>query len=430
VSGGAPTDLPRVLLSAYSCDPAAGSELTVGWHRTVEAARHARVWTLTEARGQQARIAAALAVRGLADRVTMVYVPHSAAERALMCVPGLFYGAYAGWQRRALREARRLHATVGFDLAHHVNLVGFRQPGHLGALGVPWVLGPVGGTQNYPPAFLWRAGWRNGLAEALRTVANGLQLRYGRFRRAAARADALLAATTTAARDLHAALGLRADVLLETGIEHVHAPRRWAERPPGPLRVLWVGETSFRKGIDLMAAAHRRLRAEGVPVHLTVVGDGPMRGAVPTDDPAVEATGWLPYDDVPAAYLRADVFVFTSLRDTSGNVVLEAMAHGLPVVYLDHQGVADMASPDCGVPVRVGAPDQAVRDLAAALAALAADPARYDALSAGAVERARRFLWRRNGAAMQAVYARVLGRDAPAVADVPVQVPDRAVATV
>jgi hypothetical protein len=67
-----------------------------------------------------------------------------------------------------------------------------------------WVLGPVGGTQNYPPAFLWRAGWRNGLAEALRTVANGLQLRVGRFRRAAARADALLAATTTAARDLHA----------------------------------------------------------------------------------------------------------------------------------------------------------------------------------------------------------------------------------
>jgi hypothetical protein len=55
---------------------------------------------------------------------------------------------------------------------------------------------------------------------------------------------------------------------------------------------------------------------------------------------------------------------------------------------------------------------------------------RYGALSAGAVERARRFLWRRNGATMQAVYARVLGRDAPAVADAPVRVPDRAVATV
>ena len=52
-------------------------------------------------------------------------------------------------------------------------------------------------------------------------------------------------------------------------------------------------------------------------------------------------------------FFESDVFVFTSLRDTTGSVVLEALAAGVPVVAPDHQGVGDVVNDDCGVLVPV-----------------------------------------------------------------------------
>lgn len=393
----------RVLLSAYSLDPDGGSELTVGWNRTLQAARTARVWTLTEDRGQMDRAHAALARAGVADRVTLLPIAHTPFERRLMRA-GLFYVAYERWQSRLVPLARRLHREVGFDAVHHANLVGFREPGELWRLGLPFVLGPVGGTQNYPPAFLWRTGWKSGFRESVRTALNRYQVAHGwRFHAAARRATTVLAANTTAQRDLRR-VGVEARLLLETGTGAIGGARRWADRRPGPLRVLWSGETGFRKGVDLIVDAHRVLQARGVPVHLTVLGNGPMAGVIPAGDPTVHAPGWVPRADAIAATADADVFAFTSLRDTSGNVVLEAMAAGLPVVFLDHQGVHDMVPPAAGWSVAVTTPARAVADLADALAAVGADPALYDAKSRAAVDRARALSWDANGDAMDRIY--------------------------
>lgn len=57
----------------------------------------------------------------------------------------------------------------------------------------------------------------------------------------------------------------------------------------------------------------------------------------------------LSYDEVNSLYDNADVFVFTSLRDTSGNVVLEAMSHGLPVIAINHHGVGEIVTDETGI---------------------------------------------------------------------------------
>ncbi|MEL6615697.1 MAG: glycosyltransferase, partial [Bacteroidota bacterium] len=416
-AGGSPTApmVPeRLFLSTYSCDPARGSELTVGWNRILQAARHSLVWAVTEDRGQQQRVATGLEAAGVADRVHMTYLAHDATERRAMSTPGLFYWAYRRWQRRALAVARGLHAEVGFDLIHHVNMVGYREPGDLWRLAaearVPFVLGPVGGTQNTPEAFLWNAGRVAGLKEAARTVANRLQLRFSpRVHAAAREASAVLAANSTGQRDL-ARVGIDSRQLLETGAPPAATPRLWRDREPGPFRLLWVSVFDYRKALHLMLAAHARLRASGVDVHLTLVGDGRYRHLIPTDDPSIDWTGWRPREEVLDLYADADAFAFTSIRDTSGNVVLEALASGLPVLYLDHQGAHDMGDATCGIPIPVETPEQAIRDLASGVEQLAADPVLYDALSAGAIERARAQAWDANGAEMQRVYATAMER--------------------
>ena len=76
---------------------------------------------------------------------------------------------------------------------------------------------------------------------------------------------------------------------------------------------------------------------------------------------------------------EADAFLFTSLRDSFGSVVLEAMGHGLLIVTLNHQGVRDFVPADGGVKVSVESPEQTTRELAQAIDALAQDRRGYRA---------------------------------------------------
>ena len=307
-----------------------------------------------------------------------------------------------------------MHRRMPFDLAHQVNLCGFREPGDLWKLGVPFVWGPVGGTQNTPPAFLRYGGARMAVREGLRGLANDVQLRLSRrVRRAAAAADVVLAANADGRRHIEDALGVRVQQLLETGVRAVGEPRRWLDRAPGPLRVLWAGELVQRKGLRVVLDAVDAVRRRGGPaIELILVGDGPARAAAEGRE-GVDVRGWIPRAELFDLYERVDVLAFTSLRDTSGNVMLEGLAAGLPTVFLDHQGPAAIGSAACGVPVPVTTPERAVAGVAQALEALATDPARYDALSLGAIRRAEELHWQRNGDVVNGIYADLLERHAP-----------------
>ena len=146
---------------------------------------------------------------------------------------------------------------------------------------------------------------------------------------------------------------------------------------------------------------------------MRILGDGPLWGRWHT---LVRKTGiaahchwagWIPYDQVAQEYWSADVLVHTSLRDTSGNVVLEALASGVPVVCLDHQGVADIVDDTCGIKVSPGHPRQVIQSLAEAIRYLSESPRRVRALREGALQRAKEYLWSRNMERLMEVYERV-----------------------
>ena len=402
----------RLLLGAYACHPTQGSEPTVGWNRAVEASRFGHVEVITHDAGNGPALRQAVQARGL-DGLHFHVLPHTPFEQWLRRQPAGYYQAYRMWNRRAYRLALGLHRQRPFDLAHQVNMCGYREPGDLWRLDIPFVWGPIGGTQNTPAAYLASGGARMLLVEGARTVLNRLQLRLSpRVRRAARATDVLLAANSTVERDVGRVWGHPAHRLLETGVRSVGTARRWADRAPGPFRLLWAGEVVSRKGIRLMLDAHRQLaeRAEkgGPEVELIVAGDGPEMDRV-RRTPGVRALGWVARPELLALYRRVDAFAFTSLRDTSGNVMLEALAAGLPVVYLDHQGARDMGSADSGIAVPVATPQLSVDGLVDAVTELATDPRLYDRLSQGAIRRAERFRWHANGDVVNRLYADLLG---------------------
>lgn len=115
--------------------------------------------------------------------------------------------------------------------------------------------------------------------------------------------------------------------------------RLLAGRPEDSLLCLYAGRLAREKRLDLLVDV---ARLPGVA--LTIVGDGAFRAHIETlfAGTGTHFTGYLFGDALAKAYASADVFVFTGTNETFGQVVLEAMASGLPAVVPDSGGVTDM----------------------------------------------------------------------------------------
>ncbi|MCL7959854.1 MAG: glycosyltransferase family 1 protein, partial [marine benthic group bacterium] len=107
--------------------------------------------------------------------------------------------------------------------------------------------------------------------------------------------------------------------------------------------LVYVGRLAPEKRVDVLLEAFRILRSDlGPHVALAVIGDGPARADLERTAPrGVTFTGFLQGDDLAAAYASGDIFTFPSDTETFGNVVLEAMASGLPVIAPSRGGVTD-----------------------------------------------------------------------------------------
>lgn len=161
------------------------------------------------------------------------------------------------------------------------------------------------------------------------------------------RADLNLCPSTVTQRELQAHGYQRVQVWTRGVDSHLFDPRhldiQWRQRltegePDKPL-LLYVGRLSPEKRVDWLAPI-----LDALPeVRLAVVGDGPARPQLERQfgRRAVHFTGYLSGADLAAAYASADVFVFPAANETLGNVVLEAMASGLPVVAARSGGLLD-----------------------------------------------------------------------------------------
>jgi glycosyltransferase involved in cell wall biosynthesis len=171
----------------------------------------------------------------------------------------------------------------------------------------------------------------------------------------------------------------------ETGIEGSEGAggRGAAAGSPAPsprnlLRLLYVGRVVRSKGVRDAIRALKRLPADA-EVFLDVVGDGDdleqcRREAEPLLPRHVAFHGRLPREDVQDFYRAADVLLFPSFREPSGNVVLEAMAGGLALIVADNGGPAVAVDDSCGIRVTPTTPEQFACDLAVAIQRIANDP--------------------------------------------------------
>jgi glycosyltransferase involved in cell wall biosynthesis len=403
----------RVLLSAYACEPAKGSEPEIGWQWALQMARFHEVTVLTRANNRPA-IEAALKAMPPGQPVPH-FVYHEAGRFALWLkrLSGLVRIYYIIWQRGARKLIAKLHHTQPFDLLHHVTFAGYRYRTAIWRHGVPCVWGPIGGMESIPWALL---PWKHPgslFYELFRNFGNVIQATAFNVLSARAADTAVVLVANRETQDTFSALDIDTSLFPAIGL---HAsefpPARPPTAPKGPLRLLFVGQLIWLKGVDL---AIRALAEAGIDAELTLIGDGRfapgLRRLVAKHglEGRVHFAGKKPRAEALQAFREHDVMVFPSLHDSGGMAVIEAMAAALPVICLDCGGPAISVADGCGIRVPASTAKRTVTGLAAALRHY--HEHREDVVKHGqaAQESIReRYEWERKGEVMHAHYQSAL----------------------
>jgi len=185
-------------------------------------------------------------------------------------------------------------------------------------------------------------------------------------------------------------------------------------------RILYVGRFDPIKGLPLALEALRILHGIAPSATLELVGEGPERprlealaGRLGIADRIVW-TPWSPRSEIFGKMRESDVFLFPSMRDGGGAVVVEAMANGLPVVCLDLAGPGLHIRNGYGVKIRSGRPDVVAADLAGAIGKFWCDPGLRARVGGAARDRAASFYeWSRLGGRLRGIYADALAGNPP-----------------
>ncbi len=414
----------RILLSVFSCGPHRGSEEGVGWNWAVETAslgHQVVALTQTELRTE---IDAELASGRLPPTLRFEFFMPPWLDWlqrqgvALGLEQLTWHLVHLLWQILAYRHARKHLADWNVDLVHHVTFGGIRHPTLMGRLPIPMVLGPLGGGERAPLALRRGLRWRGWLLDAVRDLHTWL-MRFDPITRwACADAVAIYVKTAQSGRVLPARHRDKIDVRLEIGTREVAEQARPEHRAGEPLKLLFAGRFLYWKGMHFGIEGLSRLLDRGIEARLTMLGRGPEEAAwrqLAAELEVDHAIDWLPWvqqSEIGELYRRHHALLYPSLHDSSGNVVLEALNHGLPVVCLDLGGPAEMVDPSCGrvIETRGHSAAGCAQAIADALEELARSNGLLHRLSRGARARAESRRWPAVVASLYADVSRRLQR--------------------
>ncbi len=350
----------RVLLSAYQCGPGMGSVSQIGWEWYRRLSALCQVTLLTHVRNRPALEAAGVplddsSVRfidtewfaGPLYRFASRCFPRS--EHPLFLISSLDFYVYDWVAVRQCRQWRNQGQT--WDIVHAVTPVSPLAATRLYTLGAPLALGPWNGAlpspANFPEIMRAESKW----LYPIRNLGRLIDWVLGSTRNAAL----ILTATQATVAGIPARYRNKCRNLLENGVDlNIFSPAPWPPAPTDlePLQIAYVGRLLPFKGLGMLLEA---VKALDFPYQLTIVGEGPERGALEAQTQAcglterVRFTGNLPLNQVSEVMRQCHVFCLPSVRESGGAVLLEAMAAARPVIAVDFGGPAEIVDAEIGV---------------------------------------------------------------------------------
>lgn len=388
----------KILLSAYACEPHKGSEPAVGWNWMLALTRQGHnVFVITRSNNAPG-IEAEIAKQDI--RVTPVYYDLPAWCRRWKHWPGGLYFYYLLWQIGAYLCAKKLHQAQHFDLVHHITFVTFRQPSFMGRLGVPFILGPVGGGETSPRHLRRGFNWQGRLRELLRDIGIAWARHDPLMRSTFSTASIIACTTSDTLRQISKRYHAKCVVLPAIGINSPLSTTSTLAREPRK-SFLFVGRLLYWKGLHLAIRAFPEVLRHLPDARLRIIGEGEDSTWLKQlakqygVSSSIDWIPWMPYQEIAKEYQDNVAFVFPSLHDSGGLVILESLAASLPVICLDLGGPGVFVDSSCGLVIKTHEQDETavIQSLANAMISLATDSEHRRFLASNCHTRVNCFSW-------------------------------------
>ena len=279
-------------------------------------------------------------------------------------------------------------------------MIGFREPGYLWKLGLPYVWGPVGGANNAPQQLMKNMPLIGRLKLTFRSLANTIQFHTKHRLKSALKAtDILLTATSENQlkfKDVHKKESI---CMPENCISRNVVLDENKFRNSDKYTIIVIGALTAGKAVGIFLQALTKVRQRDL-LHVDIVGDGPMKSELQKYahnhnlDNLITWHGKLPRAEAIKVFNSAHLHVITSVSEANTTVIWEAMSYGVPTMSFDHCGMHDTICNRCGIRIPIA---KRYEDCVAAVAhnidELLEHPERFRELAQGTTECAQHFTW-------------------------------------
>lgn len=349
--------MTKILISAYACEPYRGSECEIAWQLVNRLSCENDVWVITRANNIESHTQF-FSANPKPSTLNFIYLDLPPIFRIFKAGRRGFLFYYYLWQVFVAIWVFRKSDKYQFDIAHHLTGGMDWMPSGLCLFTGPFLWGPVGSEETAD--FLLRtlpAGQR--IKALTRSVLRRLFITLDPFNRLTRfKADLTLTHTPhtfipSGCRNIITAYQIALDSSLIPDAKELYPTR-----DSGVLKVLFVGELKSWKGCELaLRSMTAILKTFNGNVILQIVGDGPLmkqlkeiarRAKV---ENFVQFKGTVDFDALPHIFAGADIFIYPSYHHGLSNVVLQAMAHALPVICLSGDGTGRFVEGDHGCAV-------------------------------------------------------------------------------
>lgn len=390
----------KILISAYACSPQRGSEPGMGWNFVKALGQFHDLHIITELKWKDDIENALVLDPALKNNMRFYFLKKNRNHSLRKIWPPSYYYFYKIWQKKVLQLALELDKTENFDLVHHLNMVGYREPGYLWKINKPFVWGPLGGMQDIHFKLLLNLDFKGFFFYTARLTINNIQKRFSsRVKRAAHRDRSFLIAATQADSNLIQKHWHKTSILIpEVGQELNSASNIVVRKAGEPLKIVWSGQHTAGKALNILLRCLRDVPAD-MDWQLSILGIGRMTRKWQELAEQYNINhrciwfNWLEKKDAHRVMKESHVLCITSLKDLTSTVTLEGLSFGLPIICIDHCGFGNVVNESCGIKIPIDYPGNLIKKYRAALEFLYYDEPFREQLGYGALKRAGDYCW-------------------------------------
>ena len=294
------------------------------------------------------------------------------------------YLLFNGWERGIYRYIKKSGLLEKIDLIHYAAPVGYREPGFLWKFKKPYVWGPFGGMYRIPGEFLAEYPAKARILGRIKNTLNFFQFHSHRIKKVFKRSDVLIACTKTQCDMVNHLLQKECcRYLPENGIDYEKQQsisedfleRKFNEKT---VNIIWVGRNDTSKNARLLCAALKNCTTQNFTCTFVGGNCSKLKGLFENSTELLSKLEFIeniPREKVLEMYKNAHLMAITSSMEANTTVLFEAMENCVPVISVDHCGMADVVKDKVtGMKVKVQNFEKMSEDFARKIDAVCATP--------------------------------------------------------